>query len=158
MGLVIFFILYNGTTLTKQNLASCMCLRAIQYVCNAQIVYIFIPTHPFLLFYNNRYCYIWWPTHPMTVTYLLDDHFRLILSTCMSDSSSDSMQMCNMLSAKTFSRDIGRFLLYRGRFCCIIGRYFALAGDREVTPDIGSLPIKSGGLEFMVQSWVNVKL
>ena len=44
---------------------------------------------------------------------------------------------------REISGDIGRNFYLRGRF-------LPLAGDREVTRDIGSLPIKSGGLESMI--------
>ena len=50
------------------------------------------------------------------------------------------------------SGDIGRYQGISGdigRNFISAGDFLPLAGDWEVTPDIGSLPIRSGGLESM---------
>ena len=58
----------------------------------------------------------------------------------------------SQISHKKETGDIGRYQGISGdirRIFYLSGSFLPLAGDREVTPDIGSLPIKSGGLESM---------
>ena len=51
---------------------------------------------------------------------------------------------------REISRNIGRYREISEEFFYLSGSFLPLAGDREVTPEIESLPIKSGRLEFMV--------
>ena len=52
----------------------------------------------------------------------------------------------NTLSSYAIS---GGFFQWREE-CLFSGRFLASAGDREMTLEIGSLPLKSGGLESML--------